>query len=164
MNAKIVLFAAAVVAALSACVDVSGPGGFECLTEAPDTTAARGDTTVTVIGVRYLNITNPVTDTVAGACDRVTIHYRAFVEGETTPFDSTTTTPITFRAGGGELAVAGLDVGVIGMKLKGKRRIFIPPTLGFGDRDVVYKGKTIPANSPLVFDVELVKVIPEEQD
>lgn len=159
MNAKILVLAA-FAAALSACVDVSGPGGFQCLTEAPDTLAPRGDTTVTAIGLKYLD-TRVGGDTVARACDGVTIHYRAFVAGETAAFDSTTTVPISFQAGGGQLAVAGLDVGVIGMRQTGRRRLFIPPTLGFGERAVVFKGKTIPANSELIFDVELVRVVPD---
>lgn len=163
MNAKIPLLAAAAVAALTACVDVSGPGGFQCLTDKPEVERISADTTITVIGLKYLDLQEG-TDTVARACDVVTIHYRASVAGEATAFDSTTTTPISFQAGGGQLAVAGLDVGVIGMEVAGKRRLFIPPTLGFGERDVVYKGKTIPANSHLIFDVELVRVIPQDRD
>lgn len=160
MNAKILVLAAAVMAALSACVDVSGPGGFQCLTDAPTEAAPRGDTTVTTIGLKYLDLVES-TDSVARACDVVTIHYRASIAGEAAAFDSTTTVPISFQTGGGQLAVAGLDVGVIGMGVRGKRRLFIPPTLGFGDRDVVFKGTTIPANSDLIFDVELVRVVPD---
>ena len=162
MNAKNLLLAAAAVAALSACIDVSGPGGFECLTEKPRVDRIVADTSITVIGLKYLELTKPANDTVAQPCDVVTIHYRASVAGAAAAFDSTTTVPVTFRAGGGQLAVPGLDVGVIGMKLTSKRRIFIPAELGFGNRAVVYKGTTIPANSPLVFDVELVRVVPRD--
>lgn len=163
MNAKTLLFAGATVVALSACVDVSGPGGFQCLTEPPVLAPSRGDTVVTQIGLRYLD-TQVGTGATVNACDAVTVHYRAFVAGEATPFDSTTTVPVVFVAGGGQLAVPGLDVGVIRMQEGGKRRLFIPAELGFGSQDIVYKGKTIPGNTPLIFDVELVKVEPQNRN
>lgn len=62
--------------------------------------------------------------------------------------------PIGFVAAGGRM-IKGWDEGVMGMKVGGKRRLFIPSTLGYGARA---KGNLIPANSNLIFDVEIVSV------
>ncbi|KDD74096.1 FKBP-type peptidyl-prolyl cis-trans isomerase [Helicosporidium sp. ATCC 50920] len=60
----------------------------------------------------------------------------------------------TFRLGAGEV-IKGWDRGVEGMKVGEKRKLEIPPPMGYGSGGV--KG-TIPPNATLVFDVELVKV------
>lgn len=57
---------------------------------------------------------------------------------------------------GGEL-ISGWSKGMAGMKEGGKRTLIIPPAEGYGSRAM---GNAIPANSTLVFQVELVKVTP----
>src|SRR5262245_57268027 len=57
----------------------------------------------------------------------------------------------------GALFYAGLDEGVLGMRVGGKRRMYLPPALGAGKGGDFIK---IPANSTLVFDVELVRILP----
>ena len=57
--------------------------------------------------------------------------------------------------------IKGYDLGVVGMKVHGKRRITVPPSLAYGDRGV--RG-IIPPKSWLVFDVELVDVQPPSPD
>lgn len=61
--------------------------------------------------------------------------------------------PFSFTLGAGEV-IKGWDEGVLGMKVGGKRKLTIPPELGYGSRDM----GSIPANSTLVFEVELLKV------
>lgn len=86
----------------------------------------------------------------------VTVHYTGwlFVDGERTKsFDSSRGgKPFTFRLGAGEV-IKGWDVGVVGMKEGGVRTLIIPPTDGYGDED----DATIPANSTLMFEVELIR-------
>lgn len=57
---------------------------------------------------------------------------------------------------GQEMVIKGWDLGLVGMKVGGKRKLVIPPALGYGDKEV--GGGIIPANSTLYFDIELVGV------
>ncbi|XP_019442297.1 PREDICTED: peptidyl-prolyl cis-trans isomerase FKBP53 [Lupinus angustifolius] len=58
-----------------------------------------------------------------------------------------------FRLGLGQV-IKGWEVGVNGMRIGDKRRITVPPSMGYGDK----RAGSIPPNSWLVFDVELVNV------
>lgn len=86
----------------------------------------------------------------------VTVHYTGwlFVDGERGKrFDSSRGgEPFTFRLGAGEV-IKGWDVGVAGMKEGGIRVLIIPPEDGYGSEG----DETIPANSTLMFEVELLK-------
>lgn len=159
MTAARALLAVLPLALLPACLDVSGSTGFKCYTKAPETLETRGDTTVTNVGLRFIE-TTVGTGTLAPVCRGVTIHFRASVLNGAA-FDSTYGgLPITFVTGGGQLRVAGVDVGVVGMKTGGKRRLIVPPQLGYGEvAQVNNAGEVVvPASSTLVYDVELVSV------
>jgi peptidylprolyl isomerase len=68
--------------------------------------------------------------------------------------------PASFPVGLGRM-IPGFDQGFTGMKVGGKRRIFIPWQLGYGAREMPDRGTDhpgIPAKSDLVFDVELVEM------
>jgi len=73
-----------------------------------------------------------------------------------TVFDSSKdrSSPFSFVMGSGGV-IAGWDQGIEGMKEGGKRKLVIPAKLAYGERAV---GGVIPANSTLVFEIELVKV------
>lgn len=86
--------------------------------------------------------------------DHITIHYLGTLENGQ-KFDSSYDrgTPFKCRIGVGEV-IDGWDMGVIGMKVGGKRKLIIPPGLAYGDRAV----GSIPAGSTLIFEVELLGV------
>lgn len=67
--------------------------------------------------------------------------------------------PLTFTLGA-EGIIPGFQIGVNGMKVGGQRLLSIPPELGYGAQDIKdASGKVvIPANSTILFEVELVKV------
>jgi len=84
----------------------------------------------------------------------VTVNYVGTLTNGT-KFDSSIdrNQPFTFNLGAGQV-IQGWDEGVTGMKVGGKRKLVIPPALGYGSQDL----GTIPPNSILVFEVELLKV------
>ena len=65
-------------------------------------------------------------------------------------------TPFIFVLGTGSV-IKGFDQGTVGMAVGGKRRLIIPPSLGYGNQ--ISGGGTIPANATLVFEVELLNVV-----
>lgn len=84
----------------------------------------------------------------------VEIHYTGTLENGT-KFDSSRdrNQTFTFRLGSGQV-IKGFDMGVLGMKVGGRRKITIPSEFGYGSRAV----GSIPPNSTLIFDLELVSV------
>ena len=78
-------------------------------------------------------------------------------DGKGKQFDSSAgrSTPFGFILGAGRV-IKGWDLGVPGMKIKGKRTLVIPPSLGYGDRGA---GNAIPPNATLLFDVELFDIV-----
>ncbi len=88
--------------------------------------------------------------------DTISVHYTGRLE-DGTEFDSSEGgEPIQFVLGAGQV-IQGWDLGFEGMKVGGKRELTIPPDLGYGEQG---SPPTIPPNSTLIFDVELVDVTP----
>jgi peptidylprolyl isomerase len=86
--------------------------------------------------------------------DTVTVNYLGTLENGT-KFDSSydRNQPFTTQIGVGQV-IKGWDEGIVGMKVGGKRKLIIPANLGYGNQ----AAGSIPANSTLVFEVELVSI------
>jgi peptidylprolyl isomerase/FKBP-type peptidyl-prolyl cis-trans isomerase FkpA len=84
----------------------------------------------------------------------VEVHYTGWLtDGK--QFDSSVGgQPFSFRLGGGEV-IEGWDRGVAGMKVGGKRKLTLPPELGYGAAGAP---PDIPSGATLVFEVELLAV------
>jgi FKBP-type peptidyl-prolyl cis-trans isomerase FkpA len=88
------------------------------------------------------------------AGQQVAIHYQGSLpNGQQFDANGSNDPPFVFRIGAGEV-VPGFDEGVTGMRVGGKRLVVIPPELGYGSQP----NGPIPANSILVFTIELVSV------
>tara|TARA_B100000927_G_scaffold288847_1_gene284283 strand:+ start:657 stop:1025 length:369 start_codon:yes stop_codon:yes gene_type:complete len=85
----------------------------------------------------------------------VTVNYTGLLENGT-KFDSSLNpgrSPFRFTVGAGQV-IKGWDEGLMGMKVGGKRKLTIPPELGYGSRD----NGPIPANSTLIFEIDLLGI------
>lgn len=156
MKLKTILSAAAAVAVLAACDD--NPISVEI---GPIPPLPAGAVIVTAeSGLQYADITVG-TGAQAQNGSQVAVHYTGWVASTGKGFDTSVgLNPYTLTLGQPG-AITGFQEGVVGMKVGGKRRLFIPAALGYGNINVYDEnGKLlIPANSDLVFDVELVQVI-----
>ena len=86
--------------------------------------------------------------------DVVVVHYTGWLtDGK--KFDSSLDgEPFSFKLGVGEV-IAGWDEGVAGMMAGGKRKLWIPPELGYGRQGSLPE---IPPNAELIFEVELIEL------
>lgn len=141
--ASIVVIALALVSAME--------GG---ITMAADERQQNTAETVTASGLTYVDLTMGEGD-VAVTGKTATVHYTGWLENGR-KFDSSVDRgqPFSFPLGAGRV-IKGWDEGVQGMKIGGKRKLTIPPELGYGARGA---GGVIPPNATLIFDVELLGV------
>jgi FKBP-type peptidyl-prolyl cis-trans isomerase FkpA len=115
--------------------------------------AKTGGEVTTPSGLKYV-------DEVIGTGDQarlgrtVSVHYTGTLT-DGTKFDSSVDRgqPYEFRLGAGSV-IRGWDEGILGMRVGGKRRLIVPPELGYGAQG---QGK-IPSNATLIFELELVGV------
>lgn len=121
-------------------------------------TTTQPTTTMPTQNTDQLQITDETVGTGAEAVagDSVTVNYVGSLTNGTV-FDASAnhgTTGFTFNLGAGQV-IQGWDQGIVGMKEGGKRKLVIPAALAYGSQAV---GNVIPANSTLIFEVELLKV------
>ncbi len=87
--------------------------------------------------------------------DMLTVNYTGKLKDGTVFDSSIGKQPFQFTLGVGQV-IPGWDEGLVGMKVGGTRKLIIPPALGYGAQAV----GALPANSTLVFDVQLLSVSP----
>ena len=87
---------------------------------------------------------------------KVSVHYVGVAYSTGEEFDASYNrgTPLDFPLGAGRV-IAGWDQGVAGMKVGGRRKLVIPPHLGYGDRGA---GGVIKGGETLIFVVDLLDV------
>ena len=97
----------------------------------------------------------PGTGDTAAAGHKAKVHYTGWLtNGQKFDSSKDRNEPFEFALGRGQV-IRGWDEGVAGMKIGGKRKLTIPPALGYGARGA---GGVIPPNATLLFEVELLKV------
>lgn len=115
---------------------------------------AKGEPVTTRSGLQYWDLAlGDGFEAVRGK--RVKVHYSGFLTNGQ-KFDSSVDKdrPLEFRLGDG-VVIRGWDEGIAGMKIGGKRKLRVPPHLGYGADGMP---GAIPRNATLVFDVELLAV------
>lgn len=105
-------------------------------------------------GLKYVDLKEGTGDE-AKAGQTVEVHYTGWLK-DGTKFDSSKdrNVPFKFPLGAGRV-IKGWDEGVAGMKVGGKRKLIIPPELGYGKRGA---GGKIPPDAELTFEVELLGI------
>ncbi len=107
-------------------------------------------------GVQYIDIT-PGTGATVQSGETINVQYTGWLESTGKEFDSSYDhggQPLQFAVGQGQM-IPGFDAGVIGMKVGGTRRLFIPAAQAYGAAGSPPK---IPANANLIFDITLVSI------
>jgi len=109
---------------------------------------------VTPSGLKYVDLKIGEGEE-AAAGKIVQVHYIGWLK-DGTRFDSSRNgdRPFTFRLGAGD-AIKGWDEGLVGMRVGGRRKLVIPPELGFGKQGV---GSVVPPNAVLFYEFELLEV------
>lgn len=107
---------------------------------------------ITDSGLKYEDLVEGDGEVAANG-HNVTVHYTGWLT-DGSKFDSSVdrNQPFDFALGKG-MVIRGWDEGVAGMKIGGKRKLTIPPQLGYGAAGA---GGVIPPNATLVFEVELL--------
>jgi FKBP-type peptidyl-prolyl cis-trans isomerase len=120
---------------------------------AKPTTAAPAQPTVVTLpdGLKYQDLT--IGDgAIAESGLEASVHCTGWLQDGTKFYSTEGGSPLTFRLGAGQV-IAGWEEGVRGMRVGGRRKLTIPPELGYGEAG---RGSTIPPNSTLIFDIELL--------
>ena len=117
---------------------------------APKTTTPKVVTTKSGLKIQDLRVGK---GKIAKPGQTVSVNYRGTLQNGTLFDQSYGRAPFDFALGGGQV-IRGWDEGVAGMRVGGKRKLIIPPSLGYGASGA---GGVIPPNATLIFQVELLK-------
>jgi peptidylprolyl isomerase len=131
------------------------PGQTPEPTAAPSPPDITGTTVTLPDGLQY-TIFQRGTGDGAHIGQTVTVNYSGWVQATGALFDSSlqpSRTPFQFTLGADEV-IKGWEEGVAGMKIGEKRRLVIPPEIGYG----AISQDPIPPNSTLIFDIQLLRV------
>ncbi|MDB5101269.1 MAG: fbp [Cyanobacteria bacterium RYN_339] len=152
---------APVAAAASTAAGATSAAAATGAATAPSAAAAQGSISTdakvsTKSGLKYTVLKAGAGDKVAKNGDNVSVHYTGWLPTGK-KFDSSLdrNQPFEFPVGEGRV-IKGWDEGVAGMKIGEKRKLVIPPDLGYGERGA--GGGDIPPNSTLIFEVELLGI------
>ena len=111
------------------------------------------------VAAQYLEIEDLVAGSgqTAQSGDAISVHYTGWLVGGK-KFDSSRDRgePFRFQLGSRQV-IQGWDNGLVGMQVGGVRRLTIPPEQAYGGREV--GGGLIPANSTLIFEIELMDIV-----
>ena len=134
---------------VAAAIAVGCGGGNGSIEFDPDLEVVTTDS-----GLRYQEITVGEGDP-AESDDTLRLHYVGWLE-DGTQFDSSRKRgkPYELTLGLGQ-SIKGMEEGVTGMRAGGKRKLRIPPKLGYGDEGF---GRLIPPGAVLIFEVELLEI------
>ena len=158
MCAKLVLTICAATMILGCAKEAEEAKPAEEKAAAPASTSYPGEAvsvepTAMASGLKYVDYVKG-NGTTAESGKAVVVHYTGYLTNGF-KFDSSLDRDqaIQFQLGAGEM-IKGWDEGIVGMQIGGKRKLIIPPAMGYGASDY----GPIPGGSVLVFDIELLEV------
>jgi peptidylprolyl isomerase len=138
----------------TASTDTASESEESVMSETSGPPPVTGDTTTTASGLQLIAIEDG-SGAMATRGQVVYVHYTGYLT-DGTKFDSSVDRgqPFDFPLGMGRV-IPGWDEAIALMRVGDKRRLIIPPELGYGDRGV---GGVIPPGATLLFDVALVRI------
>lgn len=149
---SVICILALTAASMTAC---GGPNGAKSDPKSGASAASAASPVKTPSGLEYVDLVVGTGPTPARG-DTVDVHYTGWLtNGSKFASSRDRGDPYSFVLGYGEV-IKGWDEGIASMKLGGKRKLTVPPVLAYGE--AVQGGGLIPANSTLVFEVELIEI------